>query len=78
MGKSLKEMTLKERFDSRGFSPMAYSRAYKVDRTTLTRVLDGTLTGEKESPRSGGVRKIFAQLKKDKIWIGPLPWEKEK
>jgi predicted transcriptional regulator len=67
---------IKYAFDKRGFSPMAYSKAYDVDRSALTKVLSGELTGEKTTPRSGAVRKIIAQLKSDKIWIGKLPWEK--
>jgi len=62
-------------FDKRGFSPMAYSKAYEVDRSALTKLLSGTLTGEKMTPRSGAVRKIIAQLKNDKVWVGKLPWE---
>ncbi len=77
MKKTFKDMNLKERFDSRGFSPMAYSKAYGVDRTSLLRVLDGTLTGEKNGSRTGGIRRIIAQLKKDKIWVGKLPWEEK-
>jgi len=64
-------------FDKRGFSPMAYSKAYDdVERSALTKVLSGELTGEKTTPRSGAVRRVIIQLKKDKVWIGKLPWEK--
>ena len=66
---------IKYEFDKRGFSPMAYSKAYEVDRSALTKILSGELTGEKTTPRSGAVRKIIAQLKNDKVWIGKLPWE---
>jgi hypothetical protein len=76
MKKSLREMTLRERFDSRGFSPQAYAKAYKVDRKTLYQVFSGEATGKKDSSnKSGDVKKIIAQLKKDKVWIGKLPWE---
>lgn len=76
MKKTLKEMTLRERFDSRGFSPQAYAKAYKVDRSTLYDVFAGKATGKHSStPKGGDVRRIIAQLKKDKVWIGPLPWE---
>ncbi|AXH14346.1 hypothetical protein AMYT_0753 [Malaciobacter mytili LMG 24559] len=78
MKKSLKDMNLRERFDSRGFSPMAYAKAFGVDRSTLYDVFKGNSTGTKQSnKKSGDVRKIIAQLKKDKVWIGPLPWEKK-
>ena len=62
-------------FDKRGFSPMSYSKAFDLDRSALTKILSGSLTGEKTTPRSGAVRKIIAQLKADKVWIGKLPWE---
>lgn len=76
MKKDLRSMSLRERFDARGFSPMAYAKAYGVDRSTLYDVFKGVSTGTKESgKKSGDVRKIIAQLKKDKVWIGPLPWE---
>ena len=76
MKKTLKEMSLRERFDARGFSPQAYAKAYSVDRSVLYDVFAGKITGKKDSSnKSGDARKIIAQLKKDKVWIGPLPWE---
>lgn len=84
MKRNIKNMTLKERFDSRGFSPMAYAKAYsnskeknEVEKTriSLTRILSGNGTGTKQS-ENGVTRKLIAQLKKDGVWIGPLPWEK--
>jgi len=79
MKKSFKEMTLKERFDSRGFSPTAYAKAYGISRSSLYDIFNGDSTGEKNSEnKAGDVRRAIAQLKKDKVWIGPLPWEKKK
>uniref|UniRef100_UPI0040477E8A hypothetical protein n=1 Tax=Aliarcobacter sp. TaxID=2321116 RepID=UPI0040477E8A len=76
MKKTLKEMSLRERFDSRGFSPQAYAKAYGVDRATLYDVFAQRVTGRKDSTnKSGDARRIIAQLKKDKVWIGKLPWE---
>jgi hypothetical protein len=76
MKKTFKEMSLRERFDSRGFSPQAYARAYGIDRSTLYDVFAGKATGKHSfSPKGGDVRRIIAQLKNDKVWIGPLPWE---
>ena len=63
-------------FDKKGFSPMAYSKAFDLDRSALTKILSGELTGEKTTPRSGAVRKTIARLKVDKVWTGKLPWEK--
>ncbi len=75
MNKSLKDLTLKERFDKRGFGVTAYARAYGVDVSLLSKVLSCEYDGSK-GHRGGATRKIIAQLKKDKVWIGPLPWDK--
>jgi len=64
---------LRERFDSRGFGVTKYARVHKVKQPTLSRVLNGELTGKNKS--GGEVRKIISQLKKDKVWVGTLPWE---
>ncbi len=74
--KSFKDMTLKERFDSKGFAISAYSKAFDLERTALTRVLSRELTGKNKTNRSGEVRRIIARLKADKVWIEPLPEEK--
>ena len=75
--RKLKDMTLRERFDKRGFSPMAYSKAYGVSRQVLYDVFSGDAKGTKSSvKKSGDVKRIIAQLKKDGIWIGKLPWSK--
>jgi len=74
MNKSIKNMTLRERFESRHISIAKYARAYGVDHAILSKVLDGKLNGSK-GHRGGSTRKIIAQLKADKIWIGKLPWE---
>ena len=76
MKKDLRDMSLRERFDSRGFSPQSYAKAYGVSRAVLYDVFAGVITGKKDSSnKSGDARKIIAQLKKDKVWIGKLPWE---
>lgn len=76
MKKPLKQMSLRERFDARGFSPQAYAKAFSVDKSVLYDVFAGRATGKKDSSKkSGSVQRIIAQLKKDKVWIGPLPWE---
>lgn len=74
MKKTLKEMSLRERFDSRGFGVNSYAAAYGVGHSILSQVLSGVYSG-KNSTENGKTRRIIAQLKKDKIWIGPLPWE---
>jgi len=77
MQKQFKKMTLKERFDSRGFGVSSYARAYGVSHTILSLVLKGTYNGKHQNTKANGgaTRKIIAQLKQDKIWIGKLPWE---
>jgi hypothetical protein len=77
--RNIKDMTLRERFDARGFSPAAYAKAYGVERVVLYGIFSGRVTGVKKSHKkdstSGDVRRVIAQLKKDKVWIGKLPWE---
>lgn len=67
---------MRKRFDNRGFGINAYARAYGVDSSILGKVLNGALDGTKNH-RGGSTRRIIAQLKSDKVWIGPLPWEKK-
>ncbi|MCG3698848.1 hypothetical protein L5F42_03225 [Aliarcobacter butzleri] len=71
--KNLKNMTLKERFDNRGFAVKKYATAYGISHTILSMVLSGERNGRNNI--NGDTRKIIAQLKKDKVWIGKLPWE---
>ena len=76
-GVILRRKSLKDRFDSRGFSVSKYAKAYGLDRVILSYVLNGSkeIKGTNRT-KSGSTRKVFAQLKKDGIWIGPLPWER--
>lgn len=73
INKSLKDMTLKERFDSRGFAVKKYATVYGVSHTVLSMVLSEKSHGRNNI--NGDTRKIIVQLKKDKVWIGKLPWE---
>ena len=66
-------MSLKERFDSRGFAVKKYVTAYGVSHTILSMVLSGLRNGRNNI--NGDTRKIIVQLKKDRVWIGKLPWE---
>ncbi|MFW3412052.1 hypothetical protein ACN9J3_04885 [Aliarcobacter butzleri] len=70
----IKERSLKERFESRGFAVKSYAKAYGVTHPILSGVLSGIYNG-KNSSENGATRKIIMQLKKDKVWIGRLPWE---
>ena len=74
MKKDFKDKTLKERFDSRGFGVNSYAKAYGVGHSILSQVLSGVYSG-RNSNENGKTRRIIAQLKKDKVWIGKLPWE---
>ncbi len=65
--------TLRERFDRRGFGVNKYAKAYRLNSSTLSRVLSGELNGKNDA--GGAVRKVIAQLKKDEVYIGQLPWE---
>ena len=73
---SEKNISLRERFDKRGFSPAAYAKAHGVERAVMYDIFNGASTGRNNiSKKSGSVRRIIAQLKKDGVWVGPLPWE---
>ena len=67
--------SLRDRFNKRGFSVQKYATAYKLNHSTLSRVLSEELTGTGKNVSGGAVRKIIAQLKNDKVWVGSLPWE---
>lgn len=70
----MKEEELRERFDKRGFGVNKYAKAYGLNSSTLSRVLSGELTGKNDA--GGTVRKVIAQLKKDHVYVGQLPWER--
>ena len=72
--RNIKDMTLKERFDSRGFAVNKYAKAYGVTHPILSGVLSGMYSG-KNTPENGATRKIIMKIKKDKVWIGRLPLE---
>ncbi|MDC7250556.1 MAG: hypothetical protein PQJ49_11630 [Sphaerochaetaceae bacterium] len=80
----MRNKDIKTRFDNKGFSPMAYAKAYAREknkreiektRVTINKILSGAATGTYKQ-EDGLTRRIIAQLKKDGVWIGPLPWEK--
>ena len=54
-------MTLKERFDSRGFAVNKYAKAYGVTHPILSGALSGMYSG-KNTPENGPTRKIIIQL----------------
>ncbi len=74
--KEVKILTLREKFDSKGFGVTKYARAHKLSQPILSNILNGKgeTTGTNKS-RLGKTRLIYRQLKKDGIWIGALPWE---
>jgi len=67
---------LRARFDAKGFAVMKYARAHGLSHPILSNVLaeKEDATGTHRS-RKGATRKVYAQLKKDGVWIGALPWE---
>jgi len=67
-------MTLRERFDRRGYSVTKYARVHGLNQSTLSRVLGGELNG-RNSPRDGAVRRVIYQLKLDGVWVGRIPWQ---
>ena len=70
----MKKETIRERFDRRGFGVNKYARANGLERTTLSKVLSGVLSGKHDSDK-GNTRKVIATLKRDGVWVGRLPWE---
>jgi len=76
MKKEYRDMTLKERFDSRGFGVSKYAKVHGLSQPILSNVLKGdALTKGTRRTRVGVTKKVYLQLKKDDIWIGKLPWE---
>lgn len=72
----VKEMTLRERFDAKGFGVVKYAKAKNLCQTRLSEVLaEKEFATGKNRSKTGVIRKVYAQLKKDEIWIGALPWE---
>ena len=74
---SSRELSLRERFKRKGFGVVSYARAHNLSQPILSYVLDGKggVTGKRSS---GAVRKVYARLKADGVWVGPLPWESKK
>ena len=69
-------MTLRERFDAKCLAVSKYARVNKLSQPMLSDILNGkSKTTAKRRTKKGSARKIYAQLKKDGIYIGTLPWE---
>ncbi len=68
-------MTRREIFKAKGFGVNAYVKAFNLNQTTLSLVLDGKLKGERTSS-TGMTRKVILRLREDGVWCEPLPWKK--
>ncbi len=55
--RNIKDMTLRERFDSRGFAVNKYAKAYGVNHSILSQVLDGVYSGRNIN-ENGSTRRI--------------------
>jgi len=64
---------IRKRFKAKGFGHAAYCKAYDFTQTTLTRILDGHLTGAQNN-RSGDTRRIIRQLYIDGVWLEKPTW----
>lgn len=58
------QLSLKERFDNRGFSMAKYAAAKELDAIALRDLLDGKTNGKKR----GKARKCVEQLRIDGVW----------
>lgn len=67
-------MTPRELFVAKGYGINAYTKAHKLNQTTLSLVLDGKLNGKNVSS-TGMTRKVILRLKYDGIWQDALPWK---
>ena len=71
-----RELSLRDRFKMKGFGVVSYARAHKLSQPILSYVLSGSeMVSGKKRTKSGAVRKVYARLKADGVWIGRLPWE---
>jgi hypothetical protein len=66
---------LRKMFEKKKYTVKAYARACGVkSHSILSEILNGNFDGSK-GHRSGSTRRLIAELKKDGVWIGTLPWE---
>ncbi len=74
--KEFKDMTLRERFNAKCLAVTKYAKVNNLSQPMLSDILNGkSKTTAKRQTKKGSARKIYAQLKKDDIYIGALPWE---
>ncbi len=76
MAKKIREMSIRERFNAKGFGVVKYARAHKLSQPILSYILSENkdVTGRQNNGR-GVTRKAYTQLKSDGVYIGTLPWE---
>ena len=69
-------MTRREWFRAKGFGVNAYAKAFNLNQTTLSLVLDDKLKGRRKST-TGMTRKVILRLRADGVWQEPLPWKEK-
>jgi len=68
------ETPLRQRFKSGGRAVNSYANARGISRHSLSKVLDGVYTGQRNDKH---VRKVIEALADDGIWTAPLPWDNQ-
>lgn len=76
-GKNKTVPLLRARFDSLMFSDGKYIEKYQLDKTMFSKLMNRRVTGKNVKDENSTVGKIIAQLKKDGVWAGELPWIKK-
>jgi hypothetical protein len=66
---------LRARFDDACLDDGKYIKKYDLDKTTFSKLMNRRVTGAKAKDETTTVGKIIKQLKNDRIWSGPVPWE---
>lgn len=68
---------IRARFDALLFDDGKYVKKHKLDKTTFSKLMNKRVTGKNVKDENSTTGKIIAQLKKDCVWAGDLPWIKK-
>lgn len=68
---------IRARFDALLFDDGKYVKKHNLDKTTFSKLMNRRVTGKNVKDENSTTGKIIAQLKKDGVWVGELPWTKK-